>query len=58
MYDFFGTSRKNPEISAQNSLGVGKYKIQITVTAENQASITKTFNLIVNKNDFDLEEID
>ena len=29
-------AEKNPEISAQNGLGAGKYKIQITVTAENQ----------------------
>ena len=29
-------AEKNPEISAQNGLGVGKYKIQITITAENQ----------------------
>lgn len=50
-------AEKNPEISVQNSLGVGKYKIQITVTAENQASTNKMFHLIVKNNDFDLEEI-
>ena len=51
-------AEKNPESTRQNGLGIGKYKIQITVTAENQASISKTFNHIVNANDFDLEESD
>jgi len=51
-------SEKNPESTRQNGLGTGKYKIQITVTAENQASTSKTFNLIIKNNDFDLEEID
>ncbi len=50
-------AEKNPESTRQNGLGTGKYKIQITVTAENQASTSKTFNLVIKNNDFDLEEI-
>ena len=51
-------SENNTIISAQYGVAIGKYKIRITVTAENEASISKTFNLIVKDNDFDLEEID
>lgn len=51
-------SEKNPIISAQYGIAKGNYKIRITVTSENEASISKSFNLEVNDNDFDLEEID
>jgi hypothetical protein len=49
-------SENNPIISAQYGISKGKYKIRITVTAENEASTNKTFSLIVKDNDFDLEE--
>jgi hypothetical protein len=51
-------SEKNPIISAQYGIAKGKYKIRITVTSENEASISKSFNLEIKDNDFDLEEID
>src|SRR5215217_2080650 len=51
-------SEKNPIISAQYGIAKGSYKIRITITAENEASISKSFHLVVKDNDFDLEEID
>jgi len=51
-------SEKNHIISAQYGIAKGSYKIRITITAENEASISKSFHLVVKDNDFDLEEID
>ena len=51
-------SENTPIFSTQYGVAMGKYKIKITVTSENEASISKSFNLVVKDNDFDLEEID
>jgi hypothetical protein len=50
-------SETNPIISAQYGVAKGKYKIRITVMAENKASRSKSFYFTVKDNDFDLEEI-